>query len=38
MNKEELIEEARFRTKGWKEQENCVQAYLAGAEQFLKES
>ena len=31
MNKEELEKEARFRTKGWKEQENCVQAYLAGA-------
>ena len=32
MTKEELEKEARFRTKGWKEQENCVQAYLAGAE------
>lgn len=31
MTKEELEKEARFRTKGWKEQENCVQAYLAGA-------
>jgi len=29
---EELEKEARFYTKGWKEQENCVQAYLAGAE------
>jgi len=37
MTKEELLKkrldnEARFYTKGWKEQENCVQAYLAGAE------
>ena len=32
MTKKELEEEARFRTKGWKEQENCVQAYLAAAE------
>ena len=29
---EELEKEARFRTKGWKEQENCVQAYIIGAE------
>ena len=32
MNKEELEKEAEFRTKGWKEQKNCIQAYLAGAE------
>ena len=31
MTKEELEKEARFYTKGWKEQENCVQAYLASA-------
>ena len=28
---EELEKEAEFRTKGWKEQKNCIQAYLAGA-------
>lgn len=31
MTKDELEKEARFRTKGWKEQENCVQSYIAGA-------
>ncbi len=31
MIKEELEREAEFVTKGWKEQKNCIQAYLAGA-------
>ena len=37
MTEEQIKQKAEIQTKGWKEQNNCIQAYIAGYHECQKE-